>query len=499
MAKKSKRKKGLKIIFIILLLSIFLGTFLFFLKTVYEDVMNVDTFYEGTTIAGEDVYGLKKDYAKNKVETALMGNFSSKRLVLEADMYQVELTPDQLGFKPMVDEAVDKAYAVARSGNIIERVGEFLKIKRGMDFPVKYTYDNQKIEEVVKEVASALNKEPTEGSFELKQGKIFTTRGEAGYSVDEADLKAKLTDYIQTQIFQSQNVLKAKVNVREEKPNSDTDYSKINGIISEFSTSLEGSGEDRVHNVEIAAKALNNLLIEPKGVVSFNEETGLRTTSNGYKTASVIRDGKFEDGLGGGVCQVSTTLYNALIRAGVEITERHNHSIPVSYIDAGFDAAVNDSNLDLKFKNPFDYPIFIRSYVGEATVKFFIYGDQHLAEKYSFTATEDKRIRSRNKEVYDEELPSNARVLEKEGHDGISITVYRSKLDASGNAGEKEVFSKSEYPKIDGVYKVGPKAQRPKPSNNGGGNKNESESSEAPEVNPYDPNNKSDPNVPDGY
>lgn len=119
----------------------------------------------------------------------------------------------------------------------------------------------------------------------------------------------------------------------------------------EFSTSIVGSQEGRRHNVAYALKAFNGLIVMPDEEVSFNKITGDRTFSNEYKDATIISGGEFVQGRGGGVCQASTTLYNALIRADVEVMKVNNHSLPVKYVPLAFDAMVNDSTSDLVFKN----------------------------------------------------------------------------------------------------------------------------------------------------
>ena len=127
---------------------------------------------------------------------------------------------------------------------------------------------------------------------------------------------------------------------------------------SEFSTSIVGSEPGRKHNVQYALKAFNGLVVMPGEEVSFNKTTGERTFNSQYKDATIISGGKYVQGRGGGVCQASTTIYNALIRADLEIIKVQNHSLPVKYVPLAFDAMVNDTTSDLVFKNNTDHPIY---------------------------------------------------------------------------------------------------------------------------------------------
>ncbi len=134
-------------------------------------------------------------------------------------------------------------------------------------------------------------------------------------------------------------------------------------VRSRFYTSFNTSSSERIWNIKLAAKALDKTLIEPNQEFSFNERVGERTEKRGYKKATIISFGEFSEGVGGGVCQVSTTLFNAFLTAGLTITEYHPHSLPVGYIAPSFDAMVSYGSADLKAVNCTPYPIIIRTSV----------------------------------------------------------------------------------------------------------------------------------------
>ena len=151
---------------------------------------------------------------------------------------------------------------------------------------------------------------------------------------------------------------------------------------SAFYTSYTSSSEDRKNNISVASKSLNNVFVDCNCEFSFNLTVGPRTERRGYKTAKIIFNGKFIDGVGGGVCQVSTTLYNAVLLAGLNITEFHPHSLPVSYVAPSFDAMVNSGSADLKFVNNTHNPIIIKTFSDENTLRIEIYGEP-MQEKYA--------------------------------------------------------------------------------------------------------------------
>ena len=143
----------------------------------------------------------------------------------------------------------------------------------------------------------------------------------------------------------------------------------------EFTTRYVNSSEERKHNIKLAAKSLNNVLIDVGGELSFNRTVGRRTESRGYKTAKIISGGQFVDGVGGGVCQVSTTLYNAAILAGLCVTEYHHHSLPVGYVAPSFDAMVNSGSADLRFVNNTHNPIIIKTKADDNCLTVTIIGE----------------------------------------------------------------------------------------------------------------------------
>ena len=149
----------------------------------------------------------------------------------------------------------------------------------------------------------------------------------------------------------------------------------------EFSTDYSKSSAERKHNIALAAKSLDKTLVDVGGEFSFNRTVGERTEKKGYKPAKIIVKGEFTEGIGGGVCQVSTTVYNAAIRAGLDVTEAHGHSLSVSYVKPSCDAMVNSGSADLRFINRTHNPVIIRAFADGKTLSVRIFGEP-MTEKY---------------------------------------------------------------------------------------------------------------------
>lgn len=145
---------------------------------------------------------------------------------------------------------------------------------------------------------------------------------------------------------------------------------------SSFFTSYSSSSEERKDNIKLASRLLDNCFLDIGEEFSFNKRIGERTEKRGFKEAKVIVGGEFVDGIGGGVCQVSSTLYNAALLSGLEISEFHAHSLPVSYVAPSFDAMVNSSFADLRFINNTKNPIIINSFADDNRILIEIYGEK---------------------------------------------------------------------------------------------------------------------------
>jgi len=162
--------------------------------------------------------------------------------------------------------------------------------------------------------------------------------------------------------------------------------------LSTYTTSFNVNEKERTENVKLAADSINNVILMPGQEFSYNNVVGERSTERGYKTAKVYQAGQVVDGLGGGICQVSSTLYNAVVKADLEVLERKNHSLPVSYVKLGRDATVVYGVLDFRFRNNQQYPIRIESSISGGSLKIDICGIEHLLEHAGFILLERNAV-----------------------------------------------------------------------------------------------------------
>ena len=200
-------------------------------------------------------------------------------------------------------------------------------------------------------------------------------------------------------------------------------------ILSSFSTDFSSSASARKSNIKIATERINGVVVGAGEIFSFNAVTGERTKENGYKESPVIESGKYTIGVGGGVCQVSTTLYNAILLAGVKVVTVSPHSLPVGYVPPSRDAMVSRAT-DFRFFNDTPYPISIEGEVKGNTLTFRIYGFSTLTdgEKIAFRSVVKESLKASYEEVIDEENTladgEEYRVIKK-AKDGLVSECYK--------------------------------------------------------------------------
>ena len=214
-----------------------------------------------------------------------------------------------------------------------------------------------------------------------------------------------------------------KVNIKQPKISTEAAKS-VNTLLAEFSTKFSTNDSNRVTNIVLSAKATSDVLLMPGEEFSYNNLTGKRTKSNGYKDAPVIINGKLEQDVGGGVCQVSSTLFNSVLYSGLDVTSRRNHSLKSSYVSIGRDAMVSDGGSDFRFKNPYSHPVYIKNTVSNGVITSKIYGNASDKKNISIKVEPYTTGGLDAAKTYIENRDSNGNVIRTQY---ISNSVYKNK------------------------------------------------------------------------
>jgi vancomycin resistance protein YoaR len=236
----------------------------------------------------------------------------------------------------------------------------------------------------------------------------------------------------------------------------------VEEVISSFTTTFSSSDAPRVHNIGLIAAAVDGQLVLPGQVFSMNAATGRRTPAKGYRTAKVIKDGEIVPGLGGGVCQAGTTMFNAAFFAGLPVVERRNHSLHISHYPMGRDATLNWPSTDLKFRNDSPYGIYVTARATPATMNVTLWSTSrgyHVA----FTTSAPYDFRSPPTRFEDDPtLPAGQQVVESNGSAGFGVTVHRT-VTNDGRVVRQDSFVSSYVP-WSRVVRRGTKPPAPPPA-----------------------------------
>ncbi len=441
-----------KPLFIILLLVLVLGGLFGGAYYLYENTIDIDTIYSGIKIEGFDVGGKTTEDALDFIILQKENDYLNKTIKLSYLNSSYDINLKDLEFSYDFKGAVDEAYKLGREGNLLERYNKIKELEQaGYDIALESIYSRDKVLNLVDQIEKDLIKETKDATIDFKGGSFIVTKEQPGVLLKKSELINRLVDGLD-----NMEDIDIPVEVIEPKVTEEL-LSRINGVIGDFSTSFKGSSSGRIQNIKQSSKAVSNLLVLPGEEISFNKMVGHIGKSTGYMEAPVIINGELTPGLGGGVCQSSTTLYNALLLSDISIVERHPHSIPSSYVARGTDGAVASGYLDLKFKNDFDFPIYIRSSVEGNRIHFYIYGDTE-SKDYTVKIEPEliETIPFKVREVYDETLAPGTKVLQQEGRTGYKVRTFKS-IIKDGKIVERKQITYDYYREKDFIYKVGPK------------------------------------------
>lgn len=420
---------------------------------IYKNILNVDTIYKGVTIDGYNVNNKTMEqalkYIKEKKDVDLKDR--SMNLVYEKKVYKIDL--EQIGFLYDYDKAVKTAFKLGRQGHFINRLKDIRKIKNGIEIPLESSYQYEKIEKIVNNISQEINRDSVDAILNFNKGKITIDDEVIGKKLKKDTLASK----IEENIFLLKDI---DISVENIQPILTKDFlSKINGVIGEFATSFKGSSKGRIENIRLSANAISNKLILPGEELSYNNLTGPRSSQSGYQEANVIIGGELTPGLGGGVCQTSTTMYNALLLSDITILERHPHSIPANYVPYGQDAAVAYGYLDLKFRNDFDFPIYTYAKVVGDSVYIYIYGDTR-SKDYTVKIKPEivDKIFANTEEIFDSTLLPGTKIDIQKGRTGYKVNTYKTIIKDGKIISNKQITT-DHYRKKDYIYKIGPKVE----------------------------------------
>lgn len=424
-----------------------------------KNAVDTDTIYENIYINDVNVGKHTKEEALARLQEVEVPDISEKTITIQCGGEKMEFSYQGLGVTYDYSAAVEEAYQYARTGALKERYEKITALKKE---PVRITYEPEytkldvDVKNKIAEFTDKMYVAPVNATLTRTGGRFTITPEQNGQKANVDEALAHVEELIAAN---EGGVVEVDI---EQVPPAVTaaDFEKATSMIGAGATSFSGgSGEPRNKNLSNALSKINDYVVFPGEVFSTNAAFGDMTVENGYTMAKVIENGEFVDGMGGGVCQVSTTLYMALLEAELEIVERRNHSLKVGYADYGFDATLAGTYIDLKFRNDTDYPIFIEAYMDDAggKVKVRIYGHEihDPSRSLAFTNALLETLHPAAELVTeDPTLPLNARLEVTQPKTGYKYRLYKT-VHENGQQIDHVVINESTYRSVRGEVRVG--------------------------------------------
>lgn len=479
---------------------------------------NSTKIVSGVSIKGIDVSGLTKEQAKEKISNSIVPNLEQDISLIHND-YKTSIIPKQIEANFGVEEAVNLAYGVGRQGNIVKDNYSIINTYLSkININPSFSYNQKILEDFIAGISDNLPDKVIQSSHCIEDKNLVISKGKSGNVVQEDKLKNAIVDNIvnlqektiQIPVIQAEpeaiDIEKIRNEIYKEPKdayyttNPFAVYPHIDGIdlnisveeaknlvaassqtditiplkitkpnvttsqigteafpnqLATFSTKFSAANTNRTTNIKLATSKINGVVLMPGETFSYNQVVGKRTVSAGFKEAHIFANGQVLDGVGGGICQVSSTLYNTVLLSNLEIIERSNHSFNTGYVKLGTDATVSWGGPDFKFKNSRNYPIKIVGRVNGGTVTIDIYG---LKEQNEYEVVIESQVLQKNPRnvVYRKttSLPTGKQKVVQSGYDGYKTRTYKI-LKQNGTVVSKTLLSTDTYRMLQKIVEVG--------------------------------------------
>lgn len=510
---KSSKKKIITILIcaIILVVAIFASTgFALFNINNTKIISNI-------SIEGIEVGGLTKKEAEQKILEKIEKNVEQNIIVKTNDFeYQFQLS--QIEAKYDTNKAIEDAYSIGRDGNIFKNNFEIFKRKiKNKNVEVGIDYNQELLDNIINEIAVKIPGAVEKPSYCIEDKKLTITKGKAGNTINKEKFKEEVIKRLELE-KQNEPIELEIINVEPEAIDIDKIYSEVHkeaknayytkdpfqvyphvdgvdfdleaaremlkedkeeyvidlkittpeittnkigseafpDLLSTFSTKYDASNAPRTTNLKLAMNKLNGVVVSPGETFSYNKTLGKRTAEAGYREAGGFAGGRVVQTLAGGICQISSTLYDAVVYANLEIVERHNHMFLAGYVGAGKDATVVYGAYDFKFKNTRKYPIMLKTSIGSGVARIDVFGIKEDVEyeveisSKILSYTPFKVVRENDSSL----APGKERVAQN-GMNGCKSITYKI-LKLNGKEVSRTVLSSDTYDPMNKIIKVGP-------------------------------------------
>lgn len=407
-------------------------------------ILNLDTIYPNIYIDGIDVGGLTRDEAVALLKENMDDSYRDDYFIITVPHKKYKIYFSDIEYVPDYEKAVELAFLTGRKGNAPERLKEIWKVRKNCLFITpQMCYNIEKIRNILENINKETYKEPENAQISIINGKVEVKPHVTGFSVNVNKSLTRIENFLSDRVWED-----VELHSEEVLPKVTTQMvENISYKLGEYETFFNPENEARVHNIKTACNRINQTLLLSEEEFSMDKNLGDRTERNGYKPAKVIINNELVDGLGGGICQVTSTVYNSVLLSGLEVLERRNHTLPPSYIELGRDATISQGYIDFRFKNTSGYAVLIEAKTTGNRVVVTIWGQEPRVKTYARIRTKIIQIIEPDsvEEIIDPSLKPGEVMVVREAKPGYKVEVYRDILDINGKVIKTDKISVDTY------------------------------------------------------
>jgi len=419
---KKKKNNKLRKTFLFLIIIIIIVS----LVEAVDLYKNRNKIFPGVSAFGIQLGGLKREEAQRTLQPIVLKIIDSPRILIFEDEKIKFIPRNDLDAFIDLSQVVEETYKIARTGNILKRLKDRIILwQKGYEVIFQPEFNQQKLNDFQNKVSSLINRMPYDAYIDnnrIIESKVGVKLNLEEFSeeiiktlkrLNEDEYKIIIPTIIIVPQYTTQDLLKKLVVFQE---------------LGTYATSLENKEENTIYNIKLASKMINGILVKPQEIFSFNKYVGPAEKEDGFKESTIIANGKFGDGYGGGICQVSSTLYNTALLANLQIVERYNHSIygdATKYVPLGRDAGIFYGYKDLKFKNNLNHEIVIFAKVFGDILQVDIFGKNEDQAEVEIISKDKKVIDYQIIRKKDPNLEPDQELVVQDGVPGYRIKTYR--------------------------------------------------------------------------
>ena len=404
-----------------------------------------------------DLSGMTEEEAQEALQTRV-DEITGYQIVLHMDDMSTGVTAKELGVTGDNDDTIRQAMDVGQVGNVIKRY----KVKKALEqenlqLDLSYQVDEDSVRNALETYCVPMNREVVDYELTRENGEFQITNGVRGVTLNEDASVDKVTDYLEDVWKDGPGSVDLDVEITEPK-GSQEELAKVKDVLGQGVTDYSASSAARATNVKNGTSKLNGKVLYPGDEISVCDNMVPFTEENGYEPAASYANGTVVESFGGGICQVSTTLYQAVLQAELEVTERHNHSMIVKYVEPSMDAAIAEGAKDFRFVNNTEAPVYIEGYTSGGKIYFTLYGEEYRSadRKVTYESETLETIDPTTELTADPEKAFGSMEQTQSAHTGYKAKLWKI-VTENGEQVSKEEVNNSYYQMTPNKYKVGVK------------------------------------------